>query len=121
MSEQPAVVDSADEAYEIIKSIARGTAGRSLPAPVVYALVGNLKHAGGYTLAEVLENIASGLQESLKTHDVYDEGGDAAANADQAAAELGAAAKLAEQIGRHLDAAQTAINRQGYRGESPPA
>lgn len=85
------------------------------PAPVIYALVGNLKSAGGYTLAEALQNLANGLQASLKTHDVYDDGGDAAANADQAAAELKAAARLAEQIGRHLDAAQTAINRQGYR------
>ncbi|WP_401001045.1 hypothetical protein [Agromyces sp. GXQ0307] len=115
MSEQPAVVDDADEAYEIIKSIARRTVTGSIPAPVIYALVGNLKSAGGYTLAEVLRNMANGLQASLKTHDVYDNGGDAAANADQAAAELKAAAKLAEQIGQHLDAAQTAINQQGYR------
>jgi hypothetical protein len=115
MSDQPAVVDDADEAYEIIKSIARRTYGGSIPAPVIYALVGNLKSAGGYTLAEALANMARGLQASLTTHDVYDDDGDPTANADQAAAELRAAAKLAEQIGRHLDAAQSAINRQGYR------
>ena len=118
MSEQLPVVDDADEAYEIIKSIARRTSSGSIPAPVIYALVGNLKSAGGYTLAEALQNMAKGLQASLTTHDVYDDDGDAAANADQAAAEIKAAAKLAEQIGRHLDAAQTAINRQGYRTKS---
>ena len=115
MSDQPAIVEDADEAYEIIKSIARRSSGGSIPAPVVYALIGNLKSAGGYTLDEVLRNLADGLLLSLKTHDVYDDGGDPAANADQAAAELRAAAKLAEQIGRHLDTAQSAINRQGYR------
>ena len=118
MSDQPAIVDDADEAYDSIKSIARRSSGGSIPAPVVYALLGNLKSAGGYTLAEALENIAGGLQHSLKTHDVYDEGGDAAANVDQATAELRAAAKLAGQIGRHLDAAQSVINRQGYRPSS---
>lgn len=108
--------DLADQVYENVREIARRTNGPSIPAPQVYVLVGNLKSAGGYTVAEVYKNLAAGLVRSLSTHEVYDDrGADVQQSVETAVVALHEAAVKAHEVGVLLDVAQSAIASQGYR------
>ncbi|MHA7174832.1 hypothetical protein ACX80B_17390 [Arthrobacter monumenti] len=113
--ETPAVVQRADDAYEAVRAINHLTINaRSLPAPLVYSILGNLKMLG-HSLPQTCTQIASGLGRSLETHDVYeDEGGDPVQSIATATDHLTRAAQLAAQLGEELAQAQSAINRQGY-------
>ena len=115
MSEDtPAVVQEADAIYESVRAICHMS--QTHPAPTVYKVLGNLKGATGYMLAQALNQLAAGLERSLNEFNVYeDEGKDPAHSVAIAADHMRAAAILAEQLGDHLERAQSAIAGQGYR------
>lgn len=101
-------------AYESIRGINHLTSGGPIPAPVVYDVLGNLKGIG-HMLPQALTQLGDGLLRSLDEFDVYDNKGDARTNATNAVQLLMAAAEHAEALGAALEAAQGAINSQGYR------
>lgn len=109
-------VQAADDAYEAVRAFNHLTINRSsLPAPEVYRILGNLKLGAGYSLEQALNQIAAGLANSTKEYDVYDNNRDPEESIDLAVGYLKAAAVHAAKIGPLLEAAQTAINLQGYR------
>lgn len=116
--ETPEVVQHADDAYEAIRAINHLTINaRSLPAPLVYRVLGNLKALG---LSQTLGQLASGLGRSLDTHDVHeDDGRDPVQSIATAIDHLTRAAELAAQLSDELAKAQNAISRQGYNDRSP--
>jgi hypothetical protein len=118
--EQPEVVEMADTAYEAIRRINHITGGPML-APRVYAVLGNLKMVG-YGLQQALRQIGDGLVASLELdkYAVYeDDGRDPVVSVLTAQEYMEAAAEAAEQVGRCLDWAQSAISRQGYEVIEP--
>lgn len=117
----PGIVQHADDAYEAIRAINHATIATDadIPAPTLYQVLGNLKTAGGYGLAQALEQLARGLGRSLATHEVYeDDGSDPVVAVARAVDALLLAAVDARLVGERLDEAQTAVARQGYRGHS---
>jgi hypothetical protein len=108
------LVQHADDAYEAIRALNHGTY-RTLPAPLVYDLLGNLNNVG-YGLAQLLGQISVGLAQSLTEYDVYARNRDPAESVAVANDAMRSAAMLAHDIGALLAAAQTAINSQGYNG-----
>ncbi|OMH37108.1 hypothetical protein [Tersicoccus sp. Bi-70] len=115
MSETPLIVEHAEAAYEAIRSICHDVPA-AVPAPHLYRVLGDLKNAAGYTQAEALGKLASALERSLSEYDVYeDDGADPKLRVKSAVKAMRLAAEHASKVGEALDAAQTAINRQGYR------
>jgi len=114
-TEEPPVVQHADDAYEAIRAINHLT-GATYPAPVVYAVLGNLKGVG-HLLPQGLRQLGAGLERSLDEYDVYEaDDADPTPRAISARAYLEEAAVLAAQVGELLEKAQSAISQQGYRG-----
>ncbi|MEE2524525.1 hypothetical protein [Pseudarthrobacter sp. J47] len=111
----PVVVQEADSIYESVRTICHNS--QAHPAPTVYKVLGNLKGATGSMLAQALRQLAGGLERSLTEYDVYEDeaGTDPAASVAIASEHMRAAAKLATELGVHLEAAQIAIAQQGYR------
>ena len=119
--DRPTIVRHADEAYEAVRAINHATIdAHSIPAPVVYDFLGNIKTAAGHGISQALGQVATGLLRSLDTHDVYDDNGDPTDNAAAAAALMHEAADLATQIGTLLEEAQSRISRQGYNAPDAP-
>lgn len=119
--DRPLIVREADDVYEAVRAINHATIdAHSIPAPVVYDALGNLKLALGYSTHQALTQVADGLLRSLDTHDVYDDNGDPTDNAAAAAALLHEAASLATQIGTLLEEAQSRISGQGYNAPDAP-
>jgi hypothetical protein len=114
--ETPEVVEAADNFYEDLHAINHLTLpGRSLPAPIVYQVLGNLRGIE-YMLPQALGQLAAGLGKSLDTHEVYeDDGRDPVQSVATVTDHLTRAAQLAQQLGAELAKAQSAISRQGYR------
>jgi hypothetical protein len=108
------LVQHTDDAYEAIRALNHGT-HRTLPAPLVYDLLGNLNNVG-YGLEQLLGQIGTGLTRSLTEYDVYDRNRDPAESVALANDAMCTAARLAHNIGALLAAAQTPINLQGYNG-----
>lgn len=106
-----------DVAYEALRAINHLTLGGAIPAPVVYEVLGNLKGVG-HMLPQALSQLGTGLTASLEAFDVYDHKGDPADNVTQARAYLLEAAEKSRELGELLEAAQGAINSQGYHGPS---
>lgn len=118
MSEGSGIERDAQDAYEAIRRINDNTifAGDGIPAPVLYRALSFLQSAGGYGLAQALDQLGRGLERSLATHDVYeDDGRDPADSVAHAMDAMNEAMALAERVGPLLDEAQAAITRQGYR------
>lgn len=116
----PNVAQRATDLEEALRDLIGLTLpGASLPAPVVYEVLGNL--AGIESMGpQILQQLARGLGESLEMHDVYeDDGRDPLQSIAQAADHLIRAAQLAGQLGAELAHAQQAIAGQGYRQEKP--
>lgn len=112
----PDVARHASEARESIRAI-NHTTPAVLPAPFVYDVLGELKGVGNM-LPQALTQIAAGLGRSLDEFDMYeDDGSDPAQSVAIARGHLKRAAELASQFGDELEAAQSAISRQGYRGQ----
>ncbi len=111
---------SADAAFENVRAMNHAAINlHAIPAPTVYACLGNLSSAGGWLLAEQLEHLARGLRASLTAYPVYeDDGSDPAVRTAEAAALLAVAAKHARDAAKAMDAAQSSIAGQGYR-ETP--
>lgn len=109
-----ALVQHADDAYEAIRALNHATiSGCVVPAPLAYDLLGNLNLVG-YGLAQLLGQLAAGLDRSLSEYDVYDRNRDPADSVALANEAMQAAARHAHEIGALLSAAQVAINLQGY-------
>ena len=108
------LVQHADDAFEAIRALNHGTY-RTLPAPLVYELLGNLNNVG-YGLAQLLGQMSAGLTRSLAEYDVYDHNRDPGASVALAHDAMRTAAQHAHELGTLLAAAQTAINSQGYNG-----
>ena len=109
----------AETASEAIRAINHLTF-RSVPAPLLYDVLGNLKGVG-HLLPQALTQLGQGLAGSLSAYDVYDGAGkDPAASVAQARAYLAQAAARAADVGLLLEAAQGAINEQGYQPASDP-
>jgi hypothetical protein len=87
--------------------------GLPIPAPIVYDVLGNLKGIG-HMLPQALRQLSAGRAASLGEFDVYDRNGDPAESIAKARAAMTAAAEHAEQLGALLEAAQSAVNSQGY-------
>lgn len=104
-------------ASESIRAINHLTFGGTVPAPVLYDILGNLKGVG-HLLPQALEQLSEGLEKSLVELDVYDRAGDPAQNVHLAQQHLVEAIAAARGLGAALEAAQSAIGDQGY---NPPA
>lgn len=115
----PAVIQATENSYEATRAINHYLLGSRTPAPLVYELLGNLKHSGGHGLEQVLHQLASGLSNSLTAFNVYedDEATDPAESVTRATNALNEAASLATRIGNLLGIAQNAIAGQGYHAD----
>jgi hypothetical protein len=102
-----------DAAYEALRAMNHATLGQSIPAPVVYELLGSLKQAAG-ALAQLARQLGHGLERSLITCDVYDNNRDPAVSVAMAVHALTVAADQSHHAGNALATAQSAINLQGY-------
>jgi hypothetical protein len=116
--ERPGALTDAETAYEAIRAINHATIwGGGIPAPTIYAVLGNLKTALGYGAKQTLNQLGERLVDSLYDFDVIEDDGRSPAESVAAAVDhMRMAARLAEQIGEHLSAAQSAIAGQGHRG-----
>jgi hypothetical protein len=113
VSETPPLVESAIDAYEAIRAINHLSFG-AIPAPVAYDVLGNLKCVG-HMLPQAFHQIGHGLIKSLCEYDVYDDCSDPAMNVHLACSYLAEASQKAAEMGRLLEAAQSAVSHQGYR------
>lgn len=104
-----------DLTYESVRSVCHLTSGPlSIPAPMVYEMVGNWK-AALHLLPQALEQTAGALQRSLKEYEVTDGPGlDPAAQAREASASMLEAGRLVRTAAQLLEEAQQTIARQGY-------
>jgi len=106
----------AHEAIRAMNHITGAPSRTPMPAPVAYALLGNLA-ATAHALPQLLEQIEAGVRASLSTFDVYDENRRPDESVQMLEADLGAARTFARQLAAHLDGAQMAINAQGYNDD----
>jgi hypothetical protein len=114
------VVDDANDAYDAVRAICHSLPYNA-PAPLVYSVLGNLKHAGGHDLSEAITKMVAGLSRSLIDFDNYmDDRSDPAAAVQKAKHHLLNAVNLASKVGAELESAQSAINGQGYRTPGDP-
>ena len=117
----PLVADAeaqlAHAAHESIRSINHLTVGgKAIPAPELYAVLGDLKSLG-HALDQALRQLSHCLASSLNTYAVYeDDGGNPEESVAYAMDSMREAAFHAEKLGLLLDGAQDDISRQGvYR------
>lgn len=104
----------ADVAHEAVRAMNHITnSAAAVPAPVAYSVLGNV--AGlAQMLPQLFEQLANGLQHSLDVFDVYDRKGDPRLSVIAAGEQLQAARLHAQRMAECLEAAQIAINSQGY-------
>jgi hypothetical protein len=104
----------ADLAHESIRAMNHITSsGGAIPAPVAYSVLGNISGAA-HMIIQLCEQLGRGLEKSLTEFDVYDRKGDPGESVAAAVAALQVARAHARSLGEALDAAQVAINSQGY-------
>ncbi|TCN39828.1 hypothetical protein EV644_10386 [Kribbella orskensis] len=115
MNDQSLIKHAAD-AYEAIRALNHGTY-RTIPAPLAYSLLGNLRSLG-VALSQLADQIDAGLRSSLTTHDVYDDNRDPAASVELADEALNKAADHANDMAWLFGRAQEAIAWQGYRTDN---
>ena len=117
-----ATSEVADELYEGVRELSVAVMGRAVPAPELYGILGNLKFAGGYFLGELLGRLADGIERSVDEFEVYeDDGGNPVERAAMAASMLEGAAAHAAKVAECLEAAHSAIARQGHHGQRAEA
>jgi hypothetical protein len=111
------VVEHATAAAEAVRAINHLTRGGPMPAPLVRDVLGALKVAA-QRLPQALEQMITGLHDSLLHHDVHDAPGrDPRYSIIEAGTHLADAARHAQKLAELLEAARTAIRDQGYRTE----
>lgn len=104
----------ADLAHEAIRAMNHLTnSPHAIPAPVAYRVLGNLSGIA-HMLPQLCEQLTRGLAKSLSEFDVYDTKRDATESVSDAVSNLEQAAANARTLADRLDAAQVAINSQGY-------
>lgn len=111
--DQPGWADVAHEAIRAMNHITNSTGGQGIPAPVVYSVLGNLSGVAGM-LPQLVDQLASGLGESLDAFNVYDNKRDPADSVAEAVEALAEAGVHAQRAAAALSRAQVAINSQGY-------
>jgi len=114
------VKDAANEVYNATQAM-HGELPHNVTAPTVYSIVGNLKLSSGYYLRDFLTDMADGLSRSLIDFDNYaDDKSNPADAVKKANQHINNAARLAEQMAKELEEAQTAVNKIGYREPGDP-
>jgi predicted Zn-ribbon and HTH transcriptional regulator len=109
-----AMVTEADGIYEAFRMLNHATITNNAPAPLVYDLTGNLK-AATWGYRQLCEQLGRGVVGSLTEYEVYDNSDRTPEeSAELCRAHLLRAATLLEQVGREIEAAQSAVNQQGY-------
>lgn len=93
------------------------TAGASIPAPTTYKVLGEIR-VGAQRLPQLCAQLADGLARSLDDFEVYDDAREPGVSVDDARAHLLVAAEHLQRAGEAFDAAQSAINQQGYHTET---
>lgn len=112
------IVAQSEEAYEAVRAICH-LPFMSIPGPVVYDVLGNLKLVGGL-LRQVCEQISDGLDSSLDDYEVYeDDCVDPSLRVAETRLHLAVAALLATDLGEELSKAQMSVTRQGFRSVEP--
>ena len=122
MNDTPTIVRRADDAYQGLRALNHLTAHGAIPAPVLYDVLGTLKRLGP-ALGQLLVQLGDALEQSLGEYEVYqDDGADPVASVASCRDALTGAAGHAAHLGRHLESAQQALTRQGYRTQrqTPP-
>ncbi|TCO45539.1 hypothetical protein EV646_108162 [Kribbella antiqua] len=109
-----AMIKSANDAYEAIRTLNHATLTATVPAPVAYALLGSLRQLE-HAVARLATQLSSGLRRSLTEYDVYDDTRDPAQSVAMAAAALAETATHADRTAECAAAAQLAITWQGFR------
>src|SRR6266508_6675764 len=94
------LVQHADDAYEAIRALNHGTY-RTLPAPLVYDVLGNLRGVG-HGIEQLAGQLATGLRASLAEYDVYDHNRDPQASVELAEHALRQAVTAANRLGELL-------------------
>lgn len=112
--EEVTAKDYANDVYDATGELGREIPG-NCPAPIAYSILGNLKNSSGHMLEHVLDKLVDGLEQSLIDFDVYDTKREAAVSVATAKLHLERAAGYSKLIAQNLEAAQTAINSQGWR------
>lgn len=120
-----AAVTTSDAAQEFARA-ANGTSGHVMPAPMVYSLLGDIKLTL-WRLREVTSYLPRGVAASLTDPRlaVYDRDlytGDPRnpeAQAQVAAEHLAAASRALHRAAEHAEAAQVALNSQGFEWRTP--
>ena len=103
----------AAQVVESLRALCHASHFGGTPAPVVYAVLGELSLLGG-RLGTALNNLGTALNRSLETFDVYDKARDPAESVRLAREHLLAASRIAETLTAEISAAQSAISQQGY-------
>jgi hypothetical protein len=117
--EQP-VKDAANKLYTLAQEV-HEELPYNVTAPTVYSLLGNLKLSSGHYLRDMLNDMADGLSRSLIDFDNYADDKSNPADAVKKANEhIKNAAYLAGQLAIQLEAAQTAVNKIGYKEPGDP-
>ncbi|MGW1344252.1 hypothetical protein ACWCOV_24655 [Kribbella sp. NPDC002412] len=111
-----AMIKSADDAYEAIRTLNHATITATVPAPVAYALLGSLSQLED-AVSQLARQIATGLGRSLFDFDVYDDARDPVESVRIAEAALVEAATHARRAAERASAAQSAIAWQGFQLE----
>lgn len=120
-----AAVATSDAAQEFARA-ANGTHGRVMPAPMVYGLLGDIKLTL-WRLKEVTDHLPDGIAASLNDprlavydRDLYTgDPRDSQAQAQLAAEQLIAASRALRQAADGVEAAQVALNSQGFEWREP--
>ena len=108
-----AMIKSAEDAYEAIRSLNHATIVATIPAPVAYALLGSLSQLED-AVSQLTRQIAAGLGRSLFDFDVYDDAREPVESVRIAEAALVEVATHARRAADRASAAQAAIAWQGF-------
>jgi hypothetical protein len=107
------VIELAEAAQENLRELNHRTQYAAMPAPLIYRYLAELKQIP-HRMPQLLEQLGGGLTRSLDEYDVYDHKRDPKASVDEALKHLATARAAMTAAGVALEAAQSAINDQGY-------
>lgn len=117
--EQKNLIEQATgDAYDAMRAACHAVQGQSISAPVAYEVLGGLQGAGGYVLAQVLQQLSQGLQRSLTDPGLIigeDDGSNPAPAVNRARHLLDQGAALAVDLADVLSEAQAALSTQSVQ------
>ena len=111
----------AEHVAEAIRTLNHRTVFTSMPAPLLYELLGELQTVTE-RMPQLLQQCGQGVARSLDEYEVYeDDGGNPLGSISSANDHLGNAAALLQQAGTELERARIAIRGQGFRSSGTTA